>query len=638
MQNTQAINVKAGSAVATGSVTVDDRMPGVPCPGPAGFTYVGARYVPLFAEPVEWTSGSSYEPLTIVTYEGDSYTSRQYVPVGIQITNEDYWVKTGNFNAQLEVVNENYKKIINGTFYVVDSTSLFDEVPENVRFVETRGFHSADDGGAARYIVSESGTADGITVIEADGRYFNLIINAQMAAECFGAIGDGVSDDWAALETALKVTNVIANKEYSVSKTVHAAHSLSGTGMIEMRSQFEGDAMNGLVVVVSPNVTVDGIKLAGNTPNKANQYPASLTGYTYGLVLTDGADYANVRNVEAFNFSNAGIIVWTNSASNIRVDNCDVHDCGCGFAMEKWTYEPRTWASNVYVSNSTFTSQGGGNIGGCEGLTFVNCRFASSYPSAGVQICIPDAQAPTVCTAINCQFEHTGSNANGARALGLYGYVRTASGGSTRYAEMPFNMSMINCTVTEESGTYAMVIADCDNVTMSNTTVNGQVLTSHNDNVTGTANRFSANSCVFKSQDVNQLANLTTPIAFTNCTFIGGSYGITYNNNVNAQIIGCSFNVSTYAVQYSQELRGLIISNTTVQTTMTNMGIANRNKLILLNNGTTDDLPSVFPVIDPTTSKTAYDGAKDGTLFAGTDHMLYTVYGGEVYKYDGTKQ
>lgn len=103
MQNTQAINVSAGNATATGSVTVSDNMPAVPCPDPAGYKYVGARYVPLFADPAEWNINNTYEPLTIVINEGNSYTSKQFVPVGIQIDNEEYWALTGNYNAQVEL-------------------------------------------------------------------------------------------------------------------------------------------------------------------------------------------------------------------------------------------------------------------------------------------------------------------------------------------------------------------------------------------------------------------------------------------------------------------------------------------------------------------------------------------------------
>lgn len=63
--------------------------------------YVGARYVPLFADPIEWNDKRTYEPLTIVEHEGNSYTSRQFVPLGIAISNEDFWALTGNYNAQV---------------------------------------------------------------------------------------------------------------------------------------------------------------------------------------------------------------------------------------------------------------------------------------------------------------------------------------------------------------------------------------------------------------------------------------------------------------------------------------------------------------------------------------------------------
>lgn len=64
--------------------------------------YIGARYVPLFAEPIEWDKTKQYEPLTIVSANGNSYTSRQFVPSGIEITNDAFWAMTGNYNAQIE--------------------------------------------------------------------------------------------------------------------------------------------------------------------------------------------------------------------------------------------------------------------------------------------------------------------------------------------------------------------------------------------------------------------------------------------------------------------------------------------------------------------------------------------------------
>lgn len=64
--------------------------------------YVGARYVPLFADPLEWDATRTYEPLTVVLYQGNSFTSRQAVPANIPITNTAYWAQTGNYNAQVE--------------------------------------------------------------------------------------------------------------------------------------------------------------------------------------------------------------------------------------------------------------------------------------------------------------------------------------------------------------------------------------------------------------------------------------------------------------------------------------------------------------------------------------------------------
>lgn len=66
--------------------------------------YIGARYIPIFDG--IWNNTKAYEPLTVVQYAGNSYTSRQFVPIGIEITNEEYWVETGNYNAQIEAYRQ----------------------------------------------------------------------------------------------------------------------------------------------------------------------------------------------------------------------------------------------------------------------------------------------------------------------------------------------------------------------------------------------------------------------------------------------------------------------------------------------------------------------------------------------------
>lgn len=62
--------------------------------------YVGARYVPKVMG--VWNKALQYEALSIVTYAGNSFTSKIPVPANIDISNGTYWVNTGNYNAQVE--------------------------------------------------------------------------------------------------------------------------------------------------------------------------------------------------------------------------------------------------------------------------------------------------------------------------------------------------------------------------------------------------------------------------------------------------------------------------------------------------------------------------------------------------------
>ena len=73
--------------------------------------YIGARYVPKFfngSNGSEWVSNTQYEALTIVTRNGNSYTSKIPVPasVGAPESNPDYWVSTGIYNQQIEVYRQ----------------------------------------------------------------------------------------------------------------------------------------------------------------------------------------------------------------------------------------------------------------------------------------------------------------------------------------------------------------------------------------------------------------------------------------------------------------------------------------------------------------------------------------------------
>lgn len=97
-------------------------------------TYIGARYVPLIMG--AYDAAKAYEPLTIVLYEGASYTSKQAVPAGVSPTNDEYWALTGNYNAQVEQyrteVNE-YKQQVTDAVQTVE-----EELEEQTQAFETK--------------------------------------------------------------------------------------------------------------------------------------------------------------------------------------------------------------------------------------------------------------------------------------------------------------------------------------------------------------------------------------------------------------------------------------------------------------------------------------------------------------------
>ena len=73
--------------------------------------YVGARYVPKVIG--EWNKALQYEALSIVTYLGNSFTSKVPVPANIDISNKNYWVNTGNYNAQVEAYRQETAQLNN---------------------------------------------------------------------------------------------------------------------------------------------------------------------------------------------------------------------------------------------------------------------------------------------------------------------------------------------------------------------------------------------------------------------------------------------------------------------------------------------------------------------------------------------
>lgn len=150
--------------------------------------YIGARYVPKFYEnsqnTSEWQAGVIYEPLTIVTYNGNSYTSKKNVPanVGNPSANPSYWVATGNYNEQINELQNRVSLIDDEIIDINDSVTTLEErtnwyTPE---MYGATGDGTTDDSAAFQAMFDDIPTNSHIVI---SGQYYKidspLILNKQ---------------------------------------------------------------------------------------------------------------------------------------------------------------------------------------------------------------------------------------------------------------------------------------------------------------------------------------------------------------------------------------------------------------------------------------------------------------------------
>lgn len=125
-------------------------MPCGPCPPSQ---YVGSRYVPVFADPIEWDNHRSYESLTIVTHDGESYTSKCNIGPGIDITNTRYWAKTGAYNAQVEQYKNEVKDL---------SSQITGFASDNAEFREKIDRYDKDNAAMKNTVAANNARVDAL--------------------------------------------------------------------------------------------------------------------------------------------------------------------------------------------------------------------------------------------------------------------------------------------------------------------------------------------------------------------------------------------------------------------------------------------------------------------------------------------
>src|SRR5699024_10706654 len=198
------------------------------------------RYVPKVMG--EWDKTETYEGLSIVTNKGTSYTSKKRVPKGIDILNEEYWVVTGNYNAQIEEYRKDVRNI----------KELFDTKSDITYVDETINTTKQELNKEINKKVNRTEYENNKQIIESNvnknkddiNKLYNELELKEINVLMINAKGDGVTDDTVAINNAI---------DYAVENNINTVYFPSGIYMIKADAE-----------EIIPNGSKGGINLKSN--------------------------------------------------------------------------------------------------------------------------------------------------------------------------------------------------------------------------------------------------------------------------------------------------------------------------------------------------------------------------------------
>lgn len=192
--------------------------------------YIGARYVPKFFEgspDSAWTPNTQYEPLTIVTRNGNSYTSKKPVPasVGAPENFPDYWVSTGVYNQQVEEYRQEVLELGEDVEAIDDRLQEVEKPVLAQKYIFLGdSYNDPDYGGWGQYLPGYLGLAE--------GDYYNAwgdgasFYGGQLLARLQAVVADLTADEKAKIGKVVVLAGI--NDAHS---DVHDNYNLVSTGI-----------------------------------------------------------------------------------------------------------------------------------------------------------------------------------------------------------------------------------------------------------------------------------------------------------------------------------------------------------------------------------------------------------------------
>ena len=213
-------------------------------------------------------------------------------------------------------------------------------------YFETNGFHTTGDGGGARYLVSSTGTANGMDIVQLSaGKLAALQVeNGEIYPEQLGAICNDNSQDLTGIfnraqaMTEVKTIRLHAkrywfNGIFTITKTnlsiIGTCEYSDSSDYTELTSRRTGDFF---IEVEAPNVSIENLSLA-NRSNGGSVWTGDDVRLYGGVGIasrlwSDDASHYNLKfkNLRLISFRTgielAGKVKWQITFDNIRAQQC----------------------------------------------------------------------------------------------------------------------------------------------------------------------------------------------------------------------------------------------------------------------------------------------------------------------------
>ena len=258
--------------------------------------YVGARYVPKFMG--GWSATTEYEPLSIVDDGlGTSYTSKKPVPAGTPLTDTEYWAVTGSTSGAI-VSLQNRVSALEGDVSVLNGKNMqtFSGI-KNIRDFGAVGDGSTDDSAAIQAALAGGGCI--YIPVGSFAMNNNVLLDSNTTILCDGEI----IDNWnpSGLSTQTGLFDATSKTDITIEGVIIKGSGAGGTGIaISYKELF---SFNNCA-----NIRVEKCKIYDtnayfcirfNACDTCNAFDNYIENYSYcGIGNVQGSDKLNItRNV-----------------------------------------------------------------------------------------------------------------------------------------------------------------------------------------------------------------------------------------------------------------------------------------------------------------------------------------------------